>query len=177
MIGKGGGMGRKSRQFSLLVVLAFSVSAVRGQSPQQIIQMTVDSERTADRNDHPNWIYLEQSDKPKEHVVQWVASTQQSSVERALQGDAQDIPESQRRAAIDKFLHDTKAQDKQISEADLDNKQIDDLLKLLLAAFVWTVTGTSPHHDFLAPRSRAGFPSPHSGRTCVQRHDRRSRSG
>src|ERR1700678_1639297 len=144
MIGMGSRMGRKSRQFFLLVVLAFSVSALRGQSPQQIIQMTVDSERTATRNDHANWIYVEQSDKPKEHVVRWVAATQRGTVERALERDAQDIPEPQQRAAIEKFLHDTRAQDKQISEAAHDNKQIDDLLKLLPAAFVWTVTGTTP---------------------------------
>src|ERR1700722_10073836 len=160
MIGMGSRMGRKSRQFFLLVVLAFSVSALRGQSPQQIIQTTVDSERTADRNDHSNWIYLEQSDKPKEHVVQWVAGTQRGSVERALERDAQDIPEPQQRAAIEKFLHDTRAQDKQISEADHDNKQIDDLLKLLPAAFVWTVTGTTPTTTSLHFDPAPGFHPP-----------------
>src|ERR1700677_3544446 len=160
MIGMGSRMGRKSRQLFLLVVLAFSVSALRGQSPQQIIQMTVDSERTANRNDHSNWIYLEQSDKPKEHVVRWVAATQRGTVERALERDAQDIPELQQRAAIDKFLRDTRAQDKQISEAAHDNKQIDDLLKLLPAAFVWTVIGTTPATTSLHFDPAPGFHPP-----------------
>jgi hypothetical protein len=160
MIGKGSWMGRRSKQFFSLVVLAFSACALRGQSPQQIIQQTVDSERAADRNDHSNWIYLEQSDKPKEHVVQWVAATQRGSVERVLQRDTQDIAESQQRAEIDKFLHDTRAQNKQITEADHDNKQIDDLLKLLPAAFVWTVTGTTPTTTSLHFEPAPGFHPP-----------------
>jgi hypothetical protein len=153
-------MGRKLRLFFLLVALAFSVSALRGQSPQQIIQLAVDSERAADGNDHSNWIFLEQSDKPKEHIVQWVAATQRGSVERVLQRDTQDIPESQQRASIDKFLHDTRAQNKQISEADHDNKQIDDFLKLLPAAFVWTVTGTTPTTTSLHFEPAPGFHPP-----------------
>ncbi len=145
-------MARTSRQFFLLVMLALSVSALHSQTPQQIIQQAVDNEHVADLNDHSNWIYLEESDKPKEHIVQWVAATQKGSVERILEKDAQEIPESQQREAIDKFLHDTKAQNKQISEADHDNKQIDDLLKLLPVAFIWTQTGatattTSLHFD------------------------------
>jgi hypothetical protein len=136
-------MARKSRHLLSLVILAFSVSALYGQSPQQIIQQTVDSERAADQSDHSNWIYLEESDKPKEHIVQWVAATQRGNVERILEKDAQEISEPQQRASIDSFLHDTKAQNKQISEANHDNKQIDDLLKLLPIAFIWTQTGAT----------------------------------
>ena len=88
-------MARKSRHLLSLVILAFSVSALYGQSPQQIIQQTVDSERAADQSDHSNWIYLEESDKPKEHIVQWVAATQRGNVERILEKDAQEISEPQ----------------------------------------------------------------------------------
>ena len=133
-------------------ILAFSFSPLLAQSPQQIIQQAVNAERTADQNDHSNWIYLEESDKPKEHVLQWVASTQQGNVERVLEKDAQSLPEARQRETIEKFLHDTKAQNKQVEEANHDNQQIDVLLKLLPEAFVWTQTGatattTSLHFD------------------------------
>ena len=66
-------------------ILALSFSTLHGQSsPQQIIQLAVDSERMAVQNDHTNWIYLEENDKPKEHILQWVATTQHGNVERLL---------------------------------------------------------------------------------------------
>ena len=125
-------------------ILALSFSTVYAQSPQQIIQQAVDSERAADQNDHSSWIFLEESDKPKEHVLQWVAGTQHGNVERVLEKDDQQLPEARQRELIDKFLHDTRAQNKQVSEAAHDNKQIDDLLKLLPVAFIWTETGSTP---------------------------------
>ena len=145
-------MARDKRQFFWVGILALSFSSIYAQSPQQIIQQTVDNERAADRNDHSNWIYLEESDKPKEHVLQWVAATQQGNVERVLERDARQLPETEQRELIQKYLHDTRAQKKQIEEGDHDNKQIDDLLKLLPEAFIWTQTGatattTSLHFD------------------------------
>jgi hypothetical protein len=125
-------------------ILALSFSTSYAQSPQQIIQQAVDSERAADQNDHSNWIFLEESDKPKEHVVQWVAGTQRGNVERVLQKDDQQLPEAKQRELIEKFLHDTKAQNKQVTEGEHDNKQIDDFLKLLPVAFIWTETGSTP---------------------------------
>jgi hypothetical protein len=145
-------MGKWQFRFFWVGILALSVSTVRAQTPQQIIQQAVDAERAADRDDHSNWIYLEESDKPKEHVVQWVASTQRGSVERVLEKDDQPLPDPRQRELIDKFLHDTRAQEKQVAEANHDNRQIDDLLKLLPEAFIWTQTGattttTSLHFD------------------------------
>jgi hypothetical protein len=145
-------MGKEKAHFFWVGILAFCFSTLHAQTPQQIIQQAVNAERTADRNDHNNWIYLEESDKPKEHVLQWVAATQQGNVERVLERDARQLPENEQRELIQKYLHDTRAQKKQIEEGDHDNKQIDDLLKLLPEAFIWTQTGatattTSLHFD------------------------------
>jgi hypothetical protein len=139
---------------ALLCCALFATPSLRvfAQTPQQIIQQAVDSERSADQNDHSNWIYLEEDDKPKEHVLQWVAGTQHGNVERVLERDDQQLSEAKQQELIAKFLNDPKAQNKQVTEAAHDNKQIDDLLKLLPVAFVWTVTGsnattTSLHFD------------------------------
>ncbi len=136
-------MGKEKAYLFWLGMLALSFCTVHAQNPQQIIQQVVDSERAADKNDHSNWIFLEESDKPKEHILQWVAGTQRGNVERVLEKDDQQLPENRQRELIDKFLHDTRAQNKQVSEANHDNQQIDDLLKLLPAAFLWTQTGAT----------------------------------
>jgi hypothetical protein len=153
-------MDRRSRHLFALVLLAFSASALRGQSPQQIIQQAVDSERAADQNDHSNWVYLEENDKPKQHIVQWVAATQRGNVERILEKDARQIPEPEQHASVDRFLRDTKEQNKQISETEHDNKQIDDLLKLLPVAFVWTQTGATATTTSLHFEPAPGFRPP-----------------
>jgi hypothetical protein len=136
-------MGKEKAYFSWVGILLLSLSTAHAQTPQQIIQQAVDAERTADQNDHTNWIFLEESDKPKEHILQWVAATQQGDVERVLEKDERQLPEADQRELIQKYLHDTRAQKKQIDENNHDNKQIDDLLKLLPAAFIWTPTGAS----------------------------------
>ena len=101
-------MGKEKARFFWAGILALSFSTAHAQTPQQIIQQAVDAERTADQNDHSNWIFLEESDKPKEHIVQWVATTQQGSVERVLEKDEQRATEAQQQELIQKFLHDTR---------------------------------------------------------------------
>jgi hypothetical protein len=136
-------MGKGKAHCFWVGMLALGFSTGHAQTPQQIIQQAVNAERTADQNDHSNWIYLEESDKPKEHVLQWVAATQRGNVERVLERDARQLPESEQRELIQKYLHDPRAQKKQVEEDSHDNKQIDDLLKLLPEAFVWTQTGAT----------------------------------
>ncbi len=129
--------------FLWIGALALSFSVAHAQDPQQIIQEVVNAEHAADENDHSHWIYLEEIRKPKEHLLQWVAGTQQGDVERVLERNEQRLSESQQRDLIQTFLHDTKAQDKQIAESKHDDQQIDDLLQLLPIAFLWTQTGTT----------------------------------
>ena len=130
--------------FFCVGILALSFSTLHAQSPQQIIQQAVNTERTADQNDHSNWIYLEESDKPKEHVLQWVAGTQQGNVERILEKDAQELPETRTAGAHSKISarHQSSEQAGRGGRTTT-IKQIDDLLKLLPAAFIWTQTGAT----------------------------------
>ena len=144
-------MGREKARF-LLGVLALSFSFAFAQSPQQIVQQVVNTERAANQNDHSHWIYLEENRKPKEEILQWVAGTQQGDVQRMLKKNGQELPEPQQKQLIDKFLRDTRAQSKQITEAKHDDQQVDDFLKLLPVAFIWTqtaatATNTSLHFE------------------------------
>jgi hypothetical protein len=65
-------VGKEKAHFFWMAILALFFSPVHAPTPQQIIQQAADTERIADQNDHSNRIYLEESDKPKEHVLQWV---------------------------------------------------------------------------------------------------------
>lgn len=128
------------------LALTFPVAhaqSAQQRSPQQIIQQAVNVEHAADDNDHSQWIYLEEIHKPKEQVLQWVATTPQGDVCRVLENKGQRLSAAEQRDLIQNFLHDPKAQRKQLSEIRHDLQQIDDLLRLLPVAFVWTQTGST----------------------------------
>jgi hypothetical protein len=127
-----------------LGVLAFPATLACAQTPQQIIQQVVDTERTENKNDHSQWIYLDNSSKPKEHLLQWVATTPRGDVDRVLIKDGREVSEPEQLSLIQKFLHDTHAQKKQLAENAHDYQQVDDFLKLLPSGFIWTVVRTTP---------------------------------
>lgn len=135
----------KAIKYALSITAAFFLcaKAVHAQTPQQLIQQLVDTERAANKNDHSHWIYFQEMRTPKEHVLQWVAGSQQGDVRRVLEKDNQKLAEQQQRELIQKFLRDPKAQSKQTAENTHDYQQVDDLLKLLPAAFIWTQTASS----------------------------------
>lgn len=140
----------------VISTLVLALSAAHGQSPQQLIQQVVDTEHGADLHDHSQWVYLEEIRKPRQQIVQWVAATPDGNVERILNRNGQTLSDTQQRDLIESFLHNPRAQKKQLAASDHDNQQIDDLLQLLPGAFIWTETGANATDTFLHFE-----PSPH----------------
>jgi len=134
----------RSSHLVALALLALVPTLARAQTPQQLIQQIVDTERAENKNDHTQWIYLDHSIKPKEHLLCWVATTPNGNVDRILVKDGRELQEPEQQSQIDKFLHDSHAQKKQLSENAHDYQQVDDLLRLLPTGFVWTVLRTTP---------------------------------
>lgn len=134
--------------------------AVHAQTPQQIIQQVVSTELAAEQTDQSQWIYLEEIRKPNQQILQWVATTRQADVSRVLKRNNQALSKPQQHALIEKFLRDSKAQRRQVSELKQDNRQIDDLLRLLPAAFLWTQTGATATTDTLHFQPAPNFRSP-----------------
>ena len=132
-----------------LAILALPVAPMRAQTPQQLIQQIIDSERTANKNDHSQWVYLDHSVKAKEQLLQWVATSPNGDVNRLLVKDGRGLPEPEQLTLIKKFLRDPHAQKKQMTENAHDYQQVDDLLRLLPAGFVWTVVKTTPDETTL----------------------------
>jgi hypothetical protein len=175
-------------RFLWIGVFSFWLWGAHAQSPQQVVQQVVDTERAANKNDNHHWVYLEELRKPKEHVLQWVAGTEQGNVRRILEKDGEGLPESQQRDLIQRFQRDSRAQRKEISENDHDNQQIDDFLKLLPTAFVWTQTGVTvtdttlhfePAPSFHPPTRESRVFSSMTGYLIIdnQQHRIRSMSG
>jgi hypothetical protein len=126
----------------LVFAVGMSLLAVpsRAESPQLLIQRAVNSERAANQSDHSNWLYHEEVKKPKDGVVQWVAVTQHGDVRRVYKRNGMRIPDTKQHDAVQDFMHDAHAQKKSIAEDAHDAQQIDDFLKLLPIAFIWTLT-------------------------------------
>ena len=135
-------------------------SALRAQSPDELIRQVAAAERAGNQADHANWIYFEDLRRSKEHVVQWVAATQAGQVCRVLRKNEQRLPEPAQRDLIQQFLGDTKAQKKQIAENNQDQQQIDAFLKLLPEAFRWTETGSTSVDTSLHFEPDPGFHPP-----------------
>ena len=167
---------------------ALPFAAGYAESAQEIVQQFVDAEHAADENDHSQWVYLEESRTPKGSVVQWVASTRQGNVFRVLEENGKTLSPAQQETSIQKFLRDPEERKKQIAETNHDLQQIDDLLRLLPKAFVWTKTGETstaiflhfePDQNFHPPTREARILSSMVGDVIVdkQQHRLRSMSG
>jgi hypothetical protein len=132
-----------------LPALALSLVPLHAQTPQQIIQQVVEAERSANRNDHSQWIFLDHSVKPKEQVLQWIGTNRQGMVRRVLVKDGREQPDPEQQTSIQKFLSDTHAQKKQVAAKAHELKQIDTILALLPEGFIWTVVKTTPEETTL----------------------------
>jgi hypothetical protein len=132
-----------------LPALALLVVPVRAQTPRQIIQQVVEAEQNANRNDRSQWIYLDQSVKPTEQVLRWVATTPQGNVQRVLLKNGSQQPEPTQQAEVQKFLRDSHEQKKQVAAKAHELKQINEILRLLPEGFIWTIVKTTPEETTL----------------------------
>ena len=139
----------RHRPILALAALALPLTLARAQTPQQIIQQVVDTERTENKNDQSRWVYLEHSVKPKEQLLCWVANTPQGNVDRVLVKNGHELAVPEQQTQIQKFVHDPHAQKKQMAENAHDYQQVDDLLRLLPDGFIWTVLKTTPDETTL----------------------------
>jgi hypothetical protein len=153
-------MNRPKTRLLALTLTALPLTIAHAQTPQQIIQQVVDTERAENKADHSQWVYLDHSVKPKEQLLCWVATTPQGDVDRIMVKDSRELTESDQQAFIQKFLHDPRAQKKQLAENAHDYRQVDDLLRLLPDGFVWTVLKTTPEEITLHFAPNPGFHPP-----------------
>jgi hypothetical protein len=139
----------RHRHLAAFAILALVSPVARAQTAQQIVQQVVDTERAENKSDHSQWVYLDHSVKPKEQLLEWVATTPHADVDRVLVKNGREVPEPEQQSLIQKFMSDPHAQKKQIAESVHDAQQVDDLLRLLPDGFIWTVVRSTPDETTL----------------------------
>jgi hypothetical protein len=131
----------RTGQFLLLGVALWQSSASFGQDAKQLVQLAVQTELDADRDDHSRWLYFETDRKPEHSVKQWVAETGDGDLRRVIELNGQPIPAPEQQQKIEAFLQDTSARSKQRKGEQHDDQQAAELLRLLPQAFIWTNEG------------------------------------
>lgn len=134
--------------------------ALRAQDARQLVRLAVQTELTADRNDHSHWIYFDIDSRPSRVVKQWVAETSDGSLRRVVEQNGQRVAEADQRQRMDSFLHDSSARSRQRKGDQHDDQQATELLKLLPDAFTWTMQGTRGNTTLLHFKPNPNFRPP-----------------
>lgn len=152
---------------STAVALALAISALtqaqaraHAQNPKALVAAAVQTELTADRNDHAAFIYRDHDVTPDHDTLFYVVETPQGSLKRKLADHGRPLTAEERRVddlRIHALLSDTGAQQKQKRDSAHDDEQAEQMLKLLPTAFLWTITKENPENITLAFKPDPAF--------------------
>lgn len=121
------------------ILLGIQLLPAGAQDARTIVRSIVNSELNADRNDHSHWVYYDVDRKPDGTVEKWVAETGHGSLDRLVIQKGQHLSQASQRRAMDKFIHDPDAQAHQRKSGEQDDRQSEELLRLLPDAFKWNI--------------------------------------
>lgn len=125
-----------------------------------LVREAVETELRADQTDHSHWLYFDEDAKPGDGARQWVAETGAGTLHRVVEQKGQAVaPEAQRRA-MERFMSDGGAREKQRKSNAHDDAQAAEMLRLLPDGFVWTRTGERNGLIALHFRPNPGFRAP-----------------
>jgi hypothetical protein len=130
---------RRVLLIALSLLLAHCAAA---QDPRSLVRQVVQNEIVASNDDHSRWAYYDVDRKPEGAVEQWVAETENGSVHRILVQKGVHLSPPAQRSSMDQFINDTSAQSRQRKSDEHDDRQSEDLLKILPDAFTWTIAST-----------------------------------
>jgi hypothetical protein len=128
-----------------LVFLSAHPIFAAAQDAKQLVRAAVETEITASSEDHSRWLYYDIDRKPNDNVRQWVAETGDGSLHRVIERKGLSLPLAAQRAGMDQFIQDPDAQVRQRKSGEHDDRQADDMLRLLPDAFLWSIASTQGH--------------------------------
>ncbi|SNS26458.1 hypothetical protein SAMN05421770_101250 [Granulicella rosea] len=143
---------------SLAVLTASTLHAQK--TPQQIVEAAVQTELAADKSDTSCWVYRDHDVTPGKDAVWLTADTPVGSVRRKVEDHGQPLTPAQtaeETAHIQQFLGDKGKQQKQQKDSDHDDREAENLLKLLPVAFNWTVKSDEGERATLAFAPKPDF--------------------
>lgn len=138
------GLGKKIWLGVFGFALAASAHAAQPPDAKQIVQLAVNAELAANRDDNSHWRYVETEMDHSKYVV---VETEFGALRRHI--DENGHPASASTLATDdeniqKFIHDPSLQKKQRDNGAHDDKSATELTNLLVQAFVWKVESETP---------------------------------
>ena len=152
---------------------------------KQVLQVAVNSELAAARNDHSAWMYTDKDKTPEKDGVYEVVETPQGTVKRMTWIDGRPVDAQEQRKETDRirtFIHDTEAQARARRAGAHDDAQATQMLKMLPNAFVWTKRSEDaeyitldfkPNPDFDPPNMEARVMGLMAGEMVIARKDNR----
>ncbi|RSL16514.1 hypothetical protein EDE15_2032 [Edaphobacter aggregans] len=182
------------RFVSLVFALVLSLPAIslyaQHQDPhaQAIVRAAVQTELTADRDDHSRWRYRDLYSNPDGEFLFHVVETDHGSIKKKLKQNGQPLTPDQLRAEdarIQSFVNDPAQQAKQRKDGEQDDKRAENMLRLLPDAFLWTVKSDAPDAvtlaftpdpDFTAPSMEARVFAAMAGEIVVSKPQNRIQS-
>jgi hypothetical protein len=143
--------------FALWVAAALPAAA---QNPAQIVQQAVQTEIDANQKDNSRWLFYDVDRKPNDTVQQWVAETNSGDLHRVMAQKGQPTSTAQQRNIMERFINDPGAQDKQRKAGQSDDRQSEELLKLLPGAFNWSISRQDADSIYLHFKPDPNFKPP-----------------
>jgi hypothetical protein len=145
---------------ALAFAIARSVYAAQPPDAKQIIQLAVNAELTANRDDRSHWRYIETEMDHSKYVV---VETDSGALKRHI--DENGHPASASTLAeddenIQKFVHDPSLQKKQRENGAHDDKSATELTNLLAQAFIWKIESETPELTTLSFHPDPNFHPP-----------------
>ena len=154
------GLGKRIWVGALGAVLGALAHAAKAQDAKQIVQLAVNAELAAARDDQSHWRYVESEMDHSQYVV---VETEHGALKRHIEEYGR--PASAAAIAADneniqKFIHDPGMQQKQRQNGAHDDKSATELTNLLAQAFVWKVESETAETVTLSYRPDGNFHPP-----------------
>ena len=169
--------------FALLIPLGAGA-----QDAKAIVATAVQTELASDRNDHSAYMYRDHDVTPEHDTLFYTVETPQGILRRKLEDHGRPLSADERRADDDRIralLADSAAQARARRDSSHDDDQAEEMLKLLPAAYLWSVAGEEgsvitlnfkPDPNFTSHTFEARVLSAMGGQVSIDRRANRIRS-
>ncbi len=138
---------RSSTKFWMTTLCAILTAPAHGAQPpdaKQIVQLAVNTELAANRDDQSHWRYLRTEAGGNSMII---VETENGAISRHLLENGKPVSaetQAEEDQRTQKFIHDPAEQKKQRANGSHDDKSAVELLNLLPQAFLWKVESDTP---------------------------------
>lgn len=145
----------------VLTAIATVCASAYAQDAKQIVQKAVEEELAASKADHSLWRYRD--NRKDAGTVYIVVQTSQGSVKELVERNGQPLSASDAAAEhqrVENFIHSPSLLRKQQRDSAQDDKNAEDLLRMLPNAFVWKVVSDTSDLTTLNFEPNPNFDAP-----------------